>query len=258
MKSHSIHQQVFTSCFKEGQLTTLRLVSKVFGGENVVKFNEHKDVSIVCPLMYVTLGHNNLERGDLVIPVCKLPPFTEIAEDQILQVFVPSSCDDDLEGASTSLSELFPFDPKVLREERLEGFSLTTKNERNFVSVKANHTLQIGDYLVVRGKHYRIVDIHPDDGFTRLEGSRNMIYVDRIFENNVNNQPFRFKRMVYVNGRLISIPLTKLKTFRGVSVKFIKNKNDTNHGEMNICFSCVVFNSSGFFTRNLAITEADM
>ena len=68
---------------------------------------------------------------------------------------------------------------------------MTTKNERNFGSVKANHGLRIYDYLVVRGKHYKITDIHPDDAFSGTEGSRKMIYVDRNFENNVNNQPLR-------------------------------------------------------------------
>ena len=67
---------------------------------------------------------------------------------------------------------------------------MTTKNERNFGSVKANHGLKIYDYLVVRGKLYKATDIHPDDGFLGSEGSRN-IYVDRNFEKNVNNQPLR-------------------------------------------------------------------
>ena len=257
-KSQSIHHQVFKVCFKEGELGTLRLICKVFGSESMIRFNQHKDLSLVCPLMYVTLSHNdNLERGDLVIPICKLPPLTESIEDQNMQIFVPSDSDD-LEEASIALDKLLPFDPKVLPEERLVSFGISTRNERNFVSLKKDHGLNVGDYIVVRGKHYRIVDIHPDDFSTKVEGSRNMIYVDRNFENNTNNQPLRFKRMIYIHGKLLSIPVSKLKVFRGFFVNFTKNKNDTNHGEMNIKFSCVVFNSGGFFTRNLAIAEEDM
>jgi len=60
------------------------------------------------------------------------------------------------------------------------------------VSVKAGHGLIVGDYLVVRGKSYQIKDIHPDDCFSLVKGSRNMIYVDKPFESNTKKQFFDF------------------------------------------------------------------
>ena len=260
VQSYPTHSEIFHTCFKEGELKTLRLVSKIFGSTNIVKFNEHKDLSIVSPLLYVTTVHDDLGRGDIVIPICKLPPISEDAEDQNFHVFVPSDSDDLLGGVSAiPLNTLFPCNPSIFREERLEGFSLSTDKGFNFVSVKANHGLNVGDFLVVRGKFYKISEIHPDDGCSSsLEGSRNMIYVDRNFENTVNRQAFRFKRMVNIYGRLLSIPVSKLNVFRGVSIKFRGNKNGNDHGIMDLTFSRIVFNSSGFYTRNLAISEADM
>ena len=257
VQNYPIHRKIFEGCFKEGELKTLRMVCQIFGSTSIVRINEHKDLSIVCPLMYVTTGHDHLERGDLVVPVCKLAPFSELTEEQIFQVFVPSDCDD-FRGVKIPLVDLFPCHPKVLPEERLPGFSISTSKGFNFVSVKANHGLSLGDFLVVRGKNYKVVDIHPDDGFAKVEGSRNMIYVDKNFENNVNNQALRFRRMVSVRGKFSSIPISKLHIFRGMSIKFKENKNKNNHGIMELIFSCAVFNSSGFYTRSLAITETDM
>ena len=48
------------------------------------------------------------------------------------------------------LDKLFPFDPKVLPEERLVSFGISTRNERNFVSLKKDHGLNVGDYIVER------------------------------------------------------------------------------------------------------------
>ena len=118
--------------------------------------------------------------------------------------------------------------------------------------------MNVGDYLVVRGKNYKIIDIHPDDAFCAVEGARNMIYVNRGFENNVNKQAFRFRKMIYIRGKFLSVPVSKLHVFRGTSIRFRENKNENNHGFMDLIFSCAVFNASGFYTRSLAITETDM
>ena len=152
---------------------------------------------------------------------------------------------------------MLPIDPSVLPEERLEGFSIQVSKGNNFVSVKAGHGLEVGDYLVVRGKNYRITDIHPDDCFVKEEGSRNMIYVQKEFDNNVKNQCFRFRKMVFVKGKMVDLKEEHMHRFRGIEIKF-KEKNKNSHGIMELSFSTAVFNSSGYYTRSLAITEFDM
>ena len=243
LKSYSIHRSVFNACYKEGEIKTLRLLSFVFGSFNIMKFNEHKDLSLVCPIFYVTVNHNQLERGDLVLPICKLASVESGEEDQNFQVFVPIDHDDQDEG-TVSLGDLFPLDPKVFPEERLAGFSLTTCKGNNFVSVKAGHGLNVGDYLVVHGKFYKITEIHPEDGFAYgMEDSRNMIYVESPFENNVTKRAFRFRKNFSIRGKLLTLPSSKMHRFRGVSVKFTENKNKQKCGEVGVSFSCAVFNS---------------
>ena len=260
VQNHPIHRRIFESCFKEGELTLLRQAYKVFG-VGTIRINQHRDISLVAPLMYVTTPgeHGDLDRGDLVIPICKAVPFTELPEDQSFQVFVPSSCDDlGRTDNIVTLSYLLPFfDPHVLPEERLTGYSISTGRGNKFVSVKAGHGLNIGDFLVVRGKSYKIMDIHPEDIFAAVPESRNMIYVDKSFECNVKNQAFRFRKMVYLHGSLQTLPCTAFVTFRGLSIKF-KEKNKNKHGAMELTLSCAVFNSSGYFTRSLAIPEEDI
>eukprot|EP00111_Clytia_hemisphaerica_P005052 TCONS_00014533-protein len=92
VQHYPIHRSIFDSCFKEGSLLTLRLVYKIFGGRSCVRFNQHGDISLIAPLYYVVSsgGHVDLCRGDIVLPVCKLPSFDE---EEIFQVFVPSSSD---------------------------------------------------------------------------------------------------------------------------------------------------------------------
>ena len=126
------------------------------------------------------------------------------------------------------------------------------------ISIKAGHQLVVGDYLVVRGKNYRVVNITPDDCFTIQEGERNIFTVDRVFENSVKKQPLRFRKMVLFNGSLHVLKSTNVHPFRPFTIDYKKNKNGNNHGVMEIGFSCAVFNISGFYTRCIAIPETDM
>ncbi|XP_066914213.1 uncharacterized protein [Clytia hemisphaerica] len=225
----------------------------------IARFNQHKDLSMVAPFCYVAfdLEEFDLRRGDLVLPLCLTSLYND-DEVPVFQVFVPSCCDETV-VPSIPLSDMVPIDPLALPEERLTGFSLTVSKGNKYVSVKSGHGLQIGDYLVIRGHNYKITDVHPDDGSAAgAENSRNVIYVDKPFKNNVNNQAFRYRKMVYVNGRIESVGMTALHTYRGMSIRFNENKNENLHGNMEVIFRCAVFNSSGFFTKNLAIAEVDM
>lgn len=265
IQNYPIHRQIFKSCFKVGQIKTLRLSLKIFG-DGIIRVNQHKDISIVAPLFYATVATQDLDRGDLVLPVCNLLPFSEhtAAEEQNIQVFVPSSCDNDElgEGGEVSLFDLLPACPDVLPENRTPGYSISMSKGDNFTSVREGHGLLVGDFLVVRGKNYKIMEIQPDDGCASIyqkEGSRNMVYVDRSFENNSEKQPLRFRKMIYLRGKLISVSASSLSTFRGIAINFKDSRNkDYNHGVMELSFSCAVFNSLGYYTRNLAIAEADI
>ena len=183
---------------------------------------------------------------------------------QNFHVFVPGDCDDDDDSAKPytntkiPVSSLLSINPIILPEERKAGYYISTSKDDSYVSVKADHGLTVGDYLVVRGKNYRIVDIHPDDGFTSKWGSRNLIFVDKPFQNNVKRQAFRLRKMRHLFGRFVQVSSSHLCTYRGFSSCFKSCKSQNNHGEMELKFSCAVFNSEGFFTRNLAIAEEDM
>jgi len=147
-------------------------------------------------------------------------------------------------------------DPSVLPEERLEGFSVTVSKGDNFTSLKAGHGLKVGDFLVLRGKNYKIMDIHPDDCFTSIEGSRNMVYVENKFESNIKDQCFRFRRTIYLKGSLVEVKSTDMNRYR-INISF-REKINNSHGIMELYFSCAVFNGSGFYTRSLAITEVEI
>ena len=94
----------------------------------------------------------------LVLPVSKLGPFTELAEDQNFQVLVPSCCDDPEGGHNkVPLNDLLiPLDPSFLPEERIPGYGVNTVNcipnywyqRDNYVSLKSGHGLVKGDFLV--------------------------------------------------------------------------------------------------------------
>ena len=266
VQNYPIHLQIFESCFKVGQIKTMRFALKVFG-DGIVRINQHRDVSIVSPIFYVSIATQNLDRGDLVLPVCHLPPFSDndTAEEQNIQIFVPSSSEtenDELgEGDRISLFDLLPAcQSDVLPEDRTPGYSIRTSKGDNFTSIKEGHGLLVGDFLVVRGgKSYKICDIHPDDAFTPTEGSHNLVFVEKPFENNTEKQPLRFRKMIYLRGKLISVSASSLSSFRGIAINFKDSKNkNNNHGVMELSFSRAVFNSLWYYTRNLAIAEADI
>ena len=81
--SYPVHKAIFDACYKEGQFKTLRSLWKIFGDIPLFRINQFKDLSIIAPLLYVTDSDDDLglDRGDLVIPICKLLPFSELAEE---------------------------------------------------------------------------------------------------------------------------------------------------------------------------------
>ena len=260
VQNYPIHREIFRNCYMEGELKTLRMVCSVFGGKSCLKINQHKDLSVIAPQYYMSTCHSSLCRGDLIFPISKLFPSDSDPAEKYC-VFVPSSSSDETESNSIPLSSLLPFDPDVLPEERHvhgEGFNLSTVKGDNYASVKSGHNLSVGDYLVVRGKNYKIRDIHPDDCFARVEGSRNMIYVTEPFANNVKRQIFRFRKMIWLKGQLIDVPAVKIHSYHPVQIYFKEKKKKIEHGVMDLSFSCSVFNASGFYTRCLAIPEADL
>ena len=89
MNSYPIHKAVFDECFEEGQFKPLRLQWKKFG-DSLFRINHHKDISIIAPLFYVTKTDVDLDldRGDLVIPICKLLAVSTLDEEHSFHVLV--------------------------------------------------------------------------------------------------------------------------------------------------------------------------
>ena len=73
VQNYPIHKEIFSSCFKKGNLKTLRMVISVFGTRSVFRFKQHRDLSVVAPHYFMGIGHDDLSRGDLVFPVSNLP-----------------------------------------------------------------------------------------------------------------------------------------------------------------------------------------
>ena len=211
IQSHPIHQAVFSHSFKPEDLDSIRLIYKVFGGKSMIKINQYGDVQVIFQHCYVTRDcvDSDLIRGDVVFPVNK----QRSNEEEGYQVFVQSSVEDE-EVTTVSLMKLIPsLNAEVLPEKRLENFSLTVSKGENYVSVKHGHGLKVDDFLLVRGINYRIINIHYDDCFSHIEGSRNIIIVDKPFQNNINSQAFRFRNMVHLNGKLAAFSFFKEHSF---------------------------------------------
>ena len=250
--SYPIHKLVFDRTFSEACTGTLRQIYKLFDGTAIIKINQHKDLAIVLPHLYlaVALERENLLRGDIVFPV------NNLLDGGKVQIFIPTGCDDEDVG-NVSLENLLPcLNPNVLPEERLTEIVVTVKIGDNFVSVKAGHTVNVGDYLVVRGKSYKVTIVTEDDCFTKVERSRNIIFVRRSC--NMNKQCLRIRRMICLNGRITSVKKEMLHSYRKFQLVFKANKNGNNHGCMEMEFSNAIFNVNGFYTRCRAIPEEDM
>ena len=202
--------------------------------------------------MILTNADNiNLKRGDLVIPIVE-PPVVEQSQ-QMIKVFVPFGCDDD-SMETVALCELYEdFKSDIFGDIWVEGYAITVEKGDNFVSLKANHGITAGDYIVVRGKSYRVMVVTDDDCFYP-EGTRNIIRIYGSFENNCTRQRLRFRQMPLLRGKLFQTEFRNLTNHKNVEIKFKQNKNNrNNHGNAEITFNNAIFNSSGYFTHDRAI-----
>ena len=167
-------------------------------------------------------------RGDLVIPI--------LQTNGITTIFVPGGCDE--ETPLISLKKILPrLDPIDLPVCYKEGHAVTVKKGDNdsSVSAEACGDLQEGDYVVIR------------------EGSHNVIRIKGCFANNVTRQKFLYRKLPLLSGTIIDVEASFLSTYRPVEVTFITNKNGNNHGNAELTFFNVIFNSSGYMTHDRAI-----
>ena len=66
---------------------------------------------------------------------------------------------------------------KYLPEKYEEGFPITTKKGDNYFPLKSGCPLEVGDYIVVRGRSYKIKLITDDDAFTSKYGQNNIVCI---------------------------------------------------------------------------------
>ena len=131
--------------------------------------------------------NEDIGRGDIGIPIHENPE----SSSQVL-VFFPGSCDS---TQCVDLANLVKFPMNSIKEITKQGFPITIQGKKiDYVSVKAGHGIEEGDFLVVRGKSYEIIAVTNDDAAHAIPYARNIIRVSRDFENNCRNQPLRFKK----------------------------------------------------------------
>ena len=185
-------------------------------------------------------------RGDLVIPI--------LQTNGITTIFVPGGCDE--ETPLISLKKILPrLDPIDLPVCYKEGHAVTVKKADNDISdsAEACGDLQEGDYVVIRGRCYEVYVKNNDDCFTPVDGSHNVVWIKGCFANNVTRQKFLYHKLPLVSDTIIDVAASFLSTYRPVEVTFITNKNGNNHGNADLTFFNLIFNSSGCMTHVRAI-----
>ena len=126
------------------------------------------------------------------------------------------------------------------------------KKGRDYVSVhsEAGDHIEECDYLVVCGKSYVVYAKNNDDAFTAVEGERNIIRIKGTFLNNVTRLKFQYRKRPNLCGEILSVDDESfLLPYRPIDIKFIPNKNGTDHGNVELKFFNSIFNASGFLTR---------
>ena len=263
--SYPIHRLVFGKAFgceftpKEGkypffEIKTLDRLTELFGSKSVLKMNSLGDLALATPVCYLEQLEDNydkdLARGDLCIPIRQ--------DGDDVHCFFPAGVDND--DKVQPLSSLLQYESSVVPERVQPGFTINIIKKKyvDYVSVASGHNLQEGDQLIVRGKSYDIIAISDDDASTSKVNSRNVIRVDRDFENSCTKQKLRFRKLPMVAGKIVVISCDHLRPHHRVQVVFKPNSgNDGNdHGVVEISFNNMIFNSSGILTQDRALSLA--
>ena len=229
------------------KLESANRITEIFGTSPIMAFNKHGDLGLALPVMSISHDiDDQIMRGDLVIPI--------LQTNGITTIFVPDGCDE--ETPLISLKKILPrLDPIDLPVCYKEGHAVTVKKGDNGISVSAEACgdLQEGDYAVIRGRCYEVYAKNNDDCFTPVEGSHNVIRIKGCFANNVTRQKFLYRKLPLLSDTIIDVEASFLSTYRPVEVTFITNKNGNNHGNAELAFFNVIFNSSGYMTHDRAI-----
>ena len=259
--SYPIHRLVFAKSFgcnftpKEGkypsfEVTTLRRFRELFGNTAVIKINALGDLALATPVNYVEIDANNdeISRGDICIPLKQV--------GDLVHCFFPAGADDD--DKPLPLSSLLQYESSVVPERVQPGFHITIKKRKyvDYVSIPSGHNLEEGDELIVRGKSYKIIAISDDDASTLEPNTRNVIRVDRDFENGCTKQKLRFRKKPVVAGKILKVSCDCLRPHQKVLVTFKPNLDGNDHGVVEISFHNMIFNSAGILTQERAISLA--
>lgn len=152
------------------------------------------------------------------------------------------------------LCDIIKFDPDILPVTYEESNPIYTEKGENYVSIISGRSeIKKGDYLVVRNKNYKVVDVTDDDPRFIKEGARNNVYIEGFFPCKVQRYRFHYKKMPQIHGYLHEFKKTSLKSHNPVIVEFSKKRKDNNHGDISVKFHSLAFNSLGFFTQDRAI-----
>ena len=127
-------------------------------------------------------------------------------------VFVPAGPDDDSPERIFSRAlydvsdenDLLPFLPI----QECPDFTISTVVDKMLARVLSGHPLCIGDFLVVRGKNYKIKDIYPDKH--GAPGAQFMVKVWEKFANTTTERKINFRRVPKFSGWLKFIPAKDL------------------------------------------------
>ena len=232
-------------CFN---INSIKRTIDIFGLNPLICFNKFGDLALATPIMVVRKDFGSVVKGQLVIKV----------DDK--KVFVPGGFEEKSVCPLHVVIGKKRLDPAILPVKCVEGCPITVKKGRDFVSVRseAGDHIEEGDFLVVRGKSYLVYAKNNDDAFTTVEGERNIIRIKGTFLNNVTRQKFQYRKCPNLCGEILSVDESFLLPYRPIDIKFIPNKNGTDHGNVELKFFNFIFNASGFLTHDRAIPAADV
>ena len=187
--SYPIHKLVFGKAFAckfnadekvsptHYEIKSLPRFVELFG----ITFNKYNDIAVSCPVMVATHDTESYKRGDLVLPLRN-------EEDGNVSVFFPGVHEDDGMEAIPFSKFLSTKDWRdkldIFPERVIHNYTLynIVKGE-DYVTVKTGSGVQIGDYIVVRGKSYEVYAL-SDNAFTKCEGQEDVIRIVGEFTNN--------------------------------------------------------------------------
>ena len=224
---------------------------ELFGVAATIKANSSLDWSLILPQSYCLDDFDSVEKGDVVFPIKEVEDNCEM-----WHVFLPGGVED-TDTSKVALESILGITEEELLshlpDRTVEGFSISVRKGYEHASIRSGSPLVEGDYLVIRGKTYKIHAVSDDDAFTPIEFSRNVVNIKGKFQSNVTSQKLRFKSIPRFHGKIIILPKALLADHKVIECHFSLNKNGNKHGLVHLSYFNTIFNQLGYMIHDRAI-----